>query len=40
MISPEKCKAENGFISSKEIRGSSVIVFQIKKSKNTNGNLT
>lgn len=31
VISSEKCKAESGFISSKEIRGSSVIVFQIKK---------
>ena len=38
--SSEKCKAENGFISSKEIHGSSVIVFQIKKSKILTGNLT
>lgn len=40
MISSEKFKAENGFISSKEIHGSSVTVFQNKKIKNTNGNLT
>lgn len=36
MISSEKFKAENGFISSKEIHGS----YRQIKIKNTNGNLT